>query len=163
MSGQPPLTQVVGRTENAFGALIHRVLAPTGATFHQWVCLSVLSSAGGALPGGRLVERVTDALKVDRTFVAAVVKQMDADDYLHGDLSAGEITLTERGRGRFGELRRAIEVATSPLYDGLAEEELATTRRVLENVGGSRERAACQTGTVDRRCLGWIWTRSRSS
>src|SRR5262249_41549468 len=64
--GHPSLTQVVGRAENAFGALMRQVLASTGGTFHQWVCLSVLASAGGTLTGERLVERVTGALKIHR-------------------------------------------------------------------------------------------------
>jgi DNA-binding MarR family transcriptional regulator len=159
MAGHPSLTQVVGRAENAFGALMRRVLATAGGTFHQWVCLSVLASAGGALAGERLAERVTGALKIDRGLVAGAVKELAAEGYVRGDvergdieggdiergdiergdiergdIEGGEIVLTERGRGRFNDLRAAIEAATAPLYERLPEAEIATTARVLETM-----------------------------
>jgi DNA-binding MarR family transcriptional regulator len=132
MPGQPSLTQMVGRAESAFGALLAQVLTPLGATFHQWVCLSLLASSSGALATDSLTERVSSALKVDRALVLTVLESLTADGFLHGDHGAGEIVLTPRGRERFDELRRAIEAATASMYEGLSDNEIATTRRVLE-------------------------------
>ncbi|HEY5987678.1 MAG TPA: hypothetical protein VIV12_15080 [Streptosporangiaceae bacterium] len=56
-------TQVIGQAENALGALINRVLARTGSTFHQWVALNLTAASGGAIDRGQLVSRLTGALK----------------------------------------------------------------------------------------------------
>jgi DNA-binding MarR family transcriptional regulator len=134
MPGQPSLTQMVGRAESAFGVLLSQVLTPLGGSFHHWVCLSLLAANGGTLDGDDLSKRITGALKVDQTLVTALVKDLAADGLLRGEVGAGDIVLTRQGRERFDELRQAIETATSYLYDGLADDEIATTTRVLEHL-----------------------------
>jgi NAD(P)-dependent dehydrogenase (short-subunit alcohol dehydrogenase family) len=41
--------QVIGQAERALGALMNRVLATTGGTFHQWVALTLTTAAGGTI------------------------------------------------------------------------------------------------------------------
>jgi hypothetical protein len=47
--------------------------------------------------------------------------------------AGGPLTLTEQGRGRYGQIRRAIDELTARLFDFPAD-ELATAGRVLSIV-----------------------------
>jgi DNA-binding MarR family transcriptional regulator len=132
--GRPSLTQTVGRAEQAFGALMRRVLAETGGTFHQWVSLSVLAGSGGTLTGSRLYDRVTGALKVDRALAVTAVGELAAEGYVSGVGEADEVAMTDAGRNRFATMRSAIEAMTLPLYEGVSEDDLAVTIKVLEAV-----------------------------
>jgi DNA-binding MarR family transcriptional regulator len=132
--GRPSLTQIVGRAEQAFGALMRQVLSETGGTFHQWVCLSVLAGSGGTAAGSRLYDKVTGALKIDRALAVAAVEELAANGYVSGVGEADEVSLTDAGRRRFDALRSAIDAATSSLYEGVSEEDLAVTSKVLEAV-----------------------------
>jgi DNA-binding MarR family transcriptional regulator len=122
--------QVIGQAERALGALMDRVLAATGGTFHQWVALTLTTAAGGTIDRGQLLSRMTGALKVDQA--TALAAELTAGQLLADRPGEGaRVGLTEAGQARYRQLRSAIDQVTARLYGDLPAEDLATAGRVL--------------------------------
>jgi hypothetical protein len=49
--------QIVGQAENAHLPVLARILAGTGTTKHQWVALSLITAAGGAVEHTQLANK----------------------------------------------------------------------------------------------------------
>ena len=123
--------QVLGEAERATRAVLDRVLARSGLTFHDWVVLNI----AGAGPVGRdhLVARMTHALKIDEVAVLDAVTELTGRGLVEAGPS-GEVslvTLTGAGRARHGEIRAAVDEITTRLYGDLPADDLATAGRVL--------------------------------
>jgi DNA-binding MarR family transcriptional regulator len=128
-------TQVIGQTENALGALINRVLARTGGTFHQWVALNLTAVSGGAIDRDQLVSRMTGALKIADSAALAAIAELTASRLLEG--LAGErprVGLTDAGQARYRQIRTAVGEITERLYRDLPADDLATAGRVLTTI-----------------------------
>jgi DNA-binding MarR family transcriptional regulator len=124
--------QVIGQAERALGALMDRVLAATGGTFHQWVALTLTTAAGGTIDRDQLLSRMTGALKVDQATALAAVAELTAGQLLADRPGEGaRVGLTEAGQARYRQLRSAIDQVTARLYGDLPAEDLAIAGRVL--------------------------------
>ncbi len=133
MSTTPTLnTQVIGQAENALGALMQRVLARTGGTFHQWVALNLTAAGGAAIDRDQLVGRMTGALKIDDSAALAAIGELTASRLLEGLPGEGSrVGLTDAGQARYHQIRAALDEITARLYGDLAADDLATAGRVL--------------------------------
>jgi DNA-binding MarR family transcriptional regulator len=133
MATTPTLNpQVIGRAEHALGALMNRVLATTGGTFHQWVALNLAAVSGGTIGRDQLLGRMTGALKLDDATALAAVAELTAAQLL--EALPGEearVGLTDTGQARYRQLRTAIDQLTARLYGDLPADDLATATRVL--------------------------------
>jgi hypothetical protein len=123
-------TQVIGQAESALGALLGPILARAETSFHQWLVLTVSTAAGGEIDRGQLVVRISGARKIDGAAVESAIDELATAGLVQ---AGGPLTLTEQGRGRYGQIRRAIDELTARLFDFPAD-ELATAGRVLSIV-----------------------------
>jgi len=122
--------QVIGQAENALGALMNRILARAGGTFHQWVALTAVS--GGAIDRDQLVSRMTGALKIDDSSALAAVAELTASQLLEALPGQGSrVGLTGAGQARYRRIRAALDEITARLYGDLPADDLATAGRVL--------------------------------
>jgi hypothetical protein len=132
MAANPPLTQVIGRSESTLRSLLYRVLGDTGGTFHQWVALSITASHDGTFNRAELIDRVTDAV-ADAVEAEAAVTELQAYGLVHRRPDS-KIALTDDGRERHTLISTAIAETTAPLYADLAPDDLVATRRVLQTI-----------------------------
>ena len=127
--------RIIGQTENAIRAVLDRLLAETGTTFHQWVVLQ-LAATEADIPAERVVAQLVDGRKVP----VAVAEQALADAEAAGLTVPGRspagltVTLTPAGRERYERIAAGIAVIAARLYGDLPAADLETTRRVLTTV-----------------------------
>ena len=140
MSATPSMPQLIGQTERALGALLRPVLVRNGATFHQWVALSVTTTNGGSMNRGDLIAYITDALQIDDDTVDATIAELAAAGLLDGPTES-VVALNDAGRERSDALRTAVSANTVPVFADIPDDDLAAARRVLTTVA---ERAATQ-------------------
>jgi phosphatidylethanolamine-binding protein (PEBP) family uncharacterized protein len=139
MSSTPPLPPIIGRTEKAFGALMGRVLARTGGTFHHWVVLNLTAVNGETIDRSKLIAGLTDALQVDETAAEAAITELTGGGLLAA--SGAVVSLSGTGRERYLAIRAAIDEITASLNAGIPADDLATVHRVLTTMS---ERASAQ-------------------
>lgn len=124
--------QILGEAEHAARAVLDRLLARTGNTFHHWVALNFTAVSGGSVDRDQLIGRMTGALKIDESVVLAAIEDLTASDLLKIPSSDGSrIVLTTAGQARHSQLRAAIAETTARLYADLPADDLATAGRVL--------------------------------
>ena len=133
MSPAPPITQFIGRTERTLRALMDRVLADTGGTFHQWVALNFTALNGDGIDRSELIARLEDALRIDAAAAEATIAEM-ADERLLQTGSGSVVVLSDAGRERFARIRAAVDQITGPLYGDLPPRDLDAARRVLTTI-----------------------------
>ncbi|MFI6729355.1 hypothetical protein NRF20_05520 [Streptomyces sp. R-74717] len=127
--------QVIGQAHYATRAVLERLLATTGTTFHQSVALNVIADSGEAIERGRLVDRMTGTLKIDAEVAEATVAELSAAGLLEEvPGSTPRVGLTPAGRDRRQAHRAGIADITARLYADLPAEDLATAGRVLTEV-----------------------------
>jgi DNA-binding MarR family transcriptional regulator len=133
MSTTPTLNgQVIGEAERAAQAVLNRLLARTGTTFHQWVALNSAAVSGSIIDRDQLIDRMTSGLKIDESAVLATIAELTAADLL--EILPGEgsrLGLTDAGQARYRDIRTGIDEITERLYRGLSADDLATAGRVL--------------------------------
>jgi hypothetical protein len=139
MSSTPPLPPIIGRTERAFGALMGRVLARTGGTFHHWVILNLTAANGETIDRSKLIAGLTDALQIDETAAAAAITELTAGGLLA--VSGTVVSLSDAGRERYLGIRATIDETTASLSVDIPADDLATVHRVLTTMS---ERASAQ-------------------
>jgi hypothetical protein len=133
MSTTPTFTpQVLGQAENAHRAILERILAGTGTTYHQWVALTITAACNGAADREQLIGRVAGALKIDDEVAAATIAEMTASDLLEAQPGGGDsVGLTDMAQARYRQIRTAVGEVTARLYSDLPADDLATVGRVL--------------------------------
>ncbi|MER6304607.1 MarR family transcriptional regulator [Streptomyces sp. NPDC001657] len=124
--------RVIALAHYAGRALVERVMARHGATFHQSVALRAVVIAGESIGRDELVGEVTGSLKIDESVVRGVIEELTAMKLLEEDpAEASRLRLTDAGR----ELCESTAVETAEisarLYAGIPAEELALAGRVL--------------------------------
>ncbi|MFJ2135274.1 hypothetical protein ACIOMQ_31290 [Streptomyces sp. NPDC087845] len=136
MSATPTVNgQVIGQAHYATRAVLERLLATTGTTFHQSVALNVVADSGDAMEAGRLVDRMTGTLKIDAEAAEAAVAELTTAGLLEEvPGSTAGIGLTPACRDRRHANRAGIAEITARLYAGLPAEDLAAAGRVLTEV-----------------------------
>jgi DNA-binding MarR family transcriptional regulator len=133
VSPTPPLTQFIGRTERTLRALMDRVLADTGGSFHEWVALNFTALNGDSIDRGELVTRLADALRIDDAAADATIADL-AEQRLLQTGPGSAVELSDAGRDRYARIRAAVDQTTAPLYADLPPDDLTTARRVLTTV-----------------------------
>jgi hypothetical protein len=154
--------QVIGQAQHAVQAVLDRLLARTGTTFHQWVALNLAATAGRAVDGsggravdgsvGRAVDgsvgraadgsvgraeligRMRDGLKIADQTAASAVDALTAAGLLAPVPGEQRLRLTATGEQRYGGIRAGIDAITERLYGDLPADDLATAGRVLAAV-----------------------------
>lgn len=106
------------------------MLARVGSNFNQSVALRAVSDQGGTLERGRLVGRLTGALKIEESAAEETVEEMTALKLLT-ETDAELVSLTEHGREVFEEIRTGGNEIAARLYADIPAEDLATAGRVL--------------------------------
>ena len=136
MPAYPSLsTQVIGQAESALGAILRPLLARAGITFHQWLVLTVTAASGSAIDRSQLIARITGARKVADAEAGAAISALGSAGLLEalpGD--PPRVGLTSAGRGRYDEIRTALQDVTARLFGDFPAEDLATAGRVLSVV-----------------------------
>ncbi|MFJ9682697.1 hypothetical protein ACIRP2_32295 [Streptomyces sp. NPDC101194] len=136
MSATPTLNgQVIGQAHYATRALLDRLLAATGTTFHQSVALNATADRGAATEPAWLVDRMTGTLKIDAEAAESVLAELAAAGLvaeLPGDTP--HLALTAAGRALQEANRAGIAEITARLYGDLPAEDLAAAGRVLTEV-----------------------------
>jgi len=128
-------TPVIGQTEKALNAILHRQLAGTGLTEPQWVTLTLTVTSGGAIDRDQLVSRVAGALKVSEADAQAHVTELAAAQLLHAREGEGSpVKVTDAGQELHGQIRTAVTEITQRLWGDLPAEDLATAGRVLSTI-----------------------------
>jgi hypothetical protein len=127
--------QILGQAGNATRALLNRLLAETQVPTNHWIALNLVNSLGGIVPRSVLIDRMVDGLKEDEATIAASVHSV-LDSGLLAPLpdDPSQLTLTEVGRERFGEISAGVSRIAQSLYGSLPAEDLATAGRVLSIV-----------------------------
>jgi hypothetical protein len=133
--------QIVGQAENAHGAIMTRVLADTGLDRDRWVTLSLTMFSGGTIEAAVLMERATDALKVDPATAQAAVGGLAAAGLVTG---AGLVTVTDAGRRLFDRVRAAIGPIVARAYGDVSPADLQTAARVLTTITAGLNRELAQ-------------------
>ncbi|THA71084.1 hypothetical protein E6P78_07500 [Streptomyces sp. A0958] len=136
MTTAPPVNgQIIGMAHYATRAVLKRLLATSGITFHQSVALTATADKGGIIERRRLIERMTGAVKLDVSVAEQTLSELTSAGLL--EERPGEqplLALTAAGEALEREHRTGVADATAPLYAGLPAEDLATAGRVLTEV-----------------------------
>jgi DNA-binding MarR family transcriptional regulator len=128
-------TQLLGETEKAANAILHRLLAEPGLTEPQWVTLVITAMSAGTLDRGQLADRVANALKVSGSEAEARVAELASAHLLSiPDADHAPVTLTDSGAQLYAETRAATIQVTQRLWGDLPPEDLATAGSVLSTV-----------------------------
>jgi PPOX class probable F420-dependent enzyme len=143
MSAYPVLsTQVIGQAESALGAISDPLLARFGASFNQWLVLTVTAAAGAVIDRDQLIARICGARKIGAREVEAAISDVAAAGLV---LDQPRVGLTEPGQVRYREIRAAFDEVTARLFD-FPPEDLATAGRVLSII---TERANAELAGLD--------------
>jgi hypothetical protein len=125
---------ILGQTEKALNAILHRQLEGTGLTEPQWVTLT-MTITGGAADRDELVGRVAGVLKVGDVDAQARIAELAAAQLLQvPDDEGSPVRVTEAGQHLHGRIRTAVTQITQRLWGDLPAEDLATAGRVLSTV-----------------------------
>jgi DNA-binding MarR family transcriptional regulator len=128
-------TQLVGQTENAFGAILDRELAGTALSRDRWVALTVVVMSGGSTPRSQLVARVSGALKLDPGAVQeAIAALLEAGLLEASDGATPVVSATAAGRGLQTRVRTAVGDITARLWGDIPSADLDVAARVLNTV-----------------------------
>lgn len=135
MSTTPTFSpQLIGQTEKTLNAILDRQLAGTGLTEPLWVTLT-LTVMGGSTSRDELVGRVAGALHIGTAEALDRVTKL-ADDRLlrisRDDVPS--VTLTDRGKQLYAEIRGAVTEITERLWGDLPADDLAVAGRLLSIV-----------------------------
>jgi DNA-binding MarR family transcriptional regulator len=126
---------IVGQTEKAHNAILHRILAGTTLDEKQWITLQLALAAGATIDRVQLVTRVASTAKFDPTDVTAAIAALTGAGFVqavHGE--GGQLSVTEAGRELVEKLRGDTRRAVSRAYGAIPAEDLATAARVLTTI-----------------------------
>lgn len=125
------LAHVAGR------ALVERVMAHHGPTFHQSVALRAVVVAGESIGREELVGDVTGLLKIDESVVRGVIEELTATKLPEEDpaeASRSRLRLTDAGRELCESTAAETAEISARLCAGIPVEDLAIAGRVLKLV-----------------------------
>lgn len=126
--------QVLGQAENAHRAILDRILAGTGLTYHGWVALRLTATAGDAgLDRKRLIDQMAGGLKISGSSARAAVDGVGAAGLLETipDGSGRRVRLSGPGRDVYRRALGEIDEVMARMYGDIPPGDLATAGRVL--------------------------------
>lgn len=130
-------TQLVGQTENAFGAILDRELAGTALSRQQWVALTIVVMSGGTTPRSQLAARVTGALKIEPDAVQQAIAGLLEAGLLEASESPNPVvSATSAGRELQNRVRTTVGEITARLWGDISSADLDVAARVLNTVLG---------------------------
>lgn len=124
--------QIIGEAEQATRALLDRLLARTGTSFHEWVSLNFTAINGGAIERERLIQSMVGRLKIAESVVESAISSLLEAGLMARDPSG--LRLTAEGTARQQQIRAGINDISARLYGDLPADDLATASRVLTTV-----------------------------
>jgi DNA-binding MarR family transcriptional regulator len=128
-------TPVIGQTEKALNAILHRELAGTGLSEPRWVTLTLALSSGGTVVREQLVGRVAGVLKVSAAEARACIAELAAARLVEApDGDGSEVQVTDTGQRLHAQVRASVTQITERLWGDLPADDLATAARVLTTV-----------------------------
>src|SRR5690242_6724369 len=119
---------VLAGAERATRAVLDRLLARTGTSFHQYLALNLTTAQGGTVERDRLVDRMVGGLKLEPAAIRADLDGAERAGLLRTE--AGVTSLTDAGRDRFAQITAATTEVTDRLYADLPAEDLAVAGRM---------------------------------
>ncbi|MGW9208959.1 MarR family winged helix-turn-helix transcriptional regulator [Embleya sp. NPDC055664] len=131
-TASPVTPRALALAHYAGRALLERVLARHGVTFHQGVTLRVVAVADGAVGRDELVGEVTGSLKEPESVVRGVVEELVAAKLVEADpADAARLRLTGAGRTLYDTTTAETAGISARVYADIAPEDLAVAGRVL--------------------------------
>jgi len=118
--------QLIGETEKTLNALLARYLEGSGLTEPQWVTLRIADMLDGSVDADGLAAAVAD-----RAHFAGAANLV-AEITSHGLLANGRLTIA--GRDLITAVQARIANGTASIWDGLPDDDVAATARVLNEV-----------------------------
>jgi DNA-binding MarR family transcriptional regulator len=139
MTTTDPLTtlnpSIIGQTEKAHNAILHRILAGTTLDEKQWITVQLALAAGPTFDRVQLVARVASAAKFDPTDVESAIGALTAAGLVQALPGEGQqLTVTEAGRALVEKLRGETRQAVGRAYGAIPAEDLVTAARVLTTI-----------------------------
>jgi hypothetical protein len=152
MLTSPPFsTQLLGQTEKAANAILHRLLAEPGLTEPQWVTLVITATSAGTLDHGELTEAVADALKLGHPEAEARVGELALLGLVRiPDDDHAPVRLTDDGERHYAHVSAATTEIVQRLWGDLPAQDLATAGRVLSTVLTRANTELAQMRLADR-------------
>ncbi|GCD96664.1 MarR family winged helix-turn-helix transcriptional regulator [Embleya hyalina] len=132
----PPITpRALALAHYAGRALLERVLARHGITFHQSVTLRVVAVADGPVGRDTLVGEVTGSLKEAESVVRGVVEELVAAKLVEADpADVARLRLTDAGRRSYDTTSVESAEISARVYADIPPEDLAAAGRVLATI-----------------------------
>jgi hypothetical protein len=94
----------LGEAENAHKAILSRILAGTGLTYHHYVTLTLTAASGGTADRDQLVSRLAAALKIEDAAVLAVIADLTSRGLFEDLPGEGpRVRLTDAGQVQFSD------------------------------------------------------------
>jgi DNA-binding MarR family transcriptional regulator len=129
---------LINRIAACWNGNMQDVLLPFGMTAAQMRTLAVLSVMPGLTINELAVHAVTEQSTMSRTLDALEEQGLIRRQARPGDLRVREISITEEGRSRFGDVWRPMYEMYAHLFDGVGSDELrsfiGTLHKVLNNI-----------------------------
>jgi len=126
--------QVLGQAENAHRAILGRILAGTGLSYHGWVAVRLIAAAGDAgADRKRLIDQMAGGLKISGSGARAAVDGLGAAGLLETlpDGPGRRIRLSAAGQEVYRRARGEIDRVMARMYGDIPPGDLATAGRVL--------------------------------
>ena len=120
---------VLAGAERATRAVLDRLLARTGTSFHHYLALNLTAAQGGAVERDQLVDRLVGGLKLEPSAIRADLDAAERAGLLRTE--GGMTSITEAGRDRYARITAATTEVTTRLYADLPAEDLAVAGRML--------------------------------
>lgn len=127
-------TQLVGQTENAFGAILDRELVGTGLGRAHWIGLTVTVMSGGKLDREALATRLAGALKLTAADANARLEELASRDLIALPPDGGPVSATAVGAALHARIHGAVTAITQRLWGDISPDDLATAGMVLSTV-----------------------------
>ncbi|HET9141766.1 MarR family winged helix-turn-helix transcriptional regulator [Actinophytocola sp.] len=121
--------QDLGIASRAGSRLLYRILDAEAVSFEEWITLKLVHDQGGHVPRETLVAGVAGGLDADPPAIGAVVGGLESRGVLRE--ADGGLGLTAAGRALFDRLLDATTRSGEEILSGLPAEDVATTRRIL--------------------------------
>ena len=120
---------VLGQAERASRAVLDRLLARAGTSFHHYLAMNATAGEGGTIEREQLVGRMVAGLKLAPATIRVELDSAEAAGLLRTE--DGMTSLTDAGRDRFARITAATTEVTTRLYADLPAEDLAIAGRML--------------------------------
>ncbi|SEC68160.1 hypothetical protein SAMN05216489_01351 [Streptomyces sp. 3213] len=139
----PANARMLGLAHYAARAVLESVLTRHGLGFQQQIVLRPVALAAGPVDRGQLAADTVASLKVDEDSVQGTIDELITAGLLGAD--ASDVRITDAGQELYERITKETSAASARIWGDIAEEDLATTGRVLTLI---TERANAELAAV---------------